>query len=155
MSECKFPPYIISEYNKLTTETQGQCQGSSFGKEISLWVQQHKAIVIGVCVAVGVIILLLIIRCLFSCIRRRRYPSKRARPPTNAAYWPGAADIQPPVYSTQGYNNGRSAYPAGLPMRPSNARYKWGTGSNGSSGESEVSWRPGPGQPPPQTWRYM
>lgn len=56
--------------------TNGQCKGSSFGKEITGWISTHKPLVIGISVGIGSIILLMIIAGLF-----RRYRGGRRLPP--------------------------------------------------------------------------
>ncbi|KAF2141306.1 uncharacterized protein K452DRAFT_327015 [Aplosporella prunicola CBS 121167] len=67
----------------------GQCKGSDLGKEIGSWVDNHKGVVIGVCVAIGCILLFSICGCITRACRRRRL-RKFARPaPPVAAAWPG------------------------------------------------------------------
>jgi len=120
----------------------GQCQGSSVGKEIAQWVKSHKAIVIGVCVGVGVILILLALRCAFSFWRRRRYPpvQKRGRrrpPKTNAQLWP-APPVPPGEMTTRNANRSQPEV--------------WDTNGNGIDG-NDVGWKPN--GPPARTWRYM
>jgi len=52
--------------------SNGRCSGSSFGKEVKSWIDDHKAIVIGVASAVGGLILLSILGCIYRCFKRRR-----------------------------------------------------------------------------------
>ncbi|KAJ5595284.1 uncharacterized protein N7459_001492 [Penicillium hispanicum] len=97
----------------------GQCQGSSVGG----WIREHKNIVIGVCVAVGSLILLSLLFCIVNRCRtasaRRRMakagappmgrfagppPPMRGPPPGNQWYGgyppnPGYNNVPPPRYS--------------------------------------------------------
>lgn len=50
----------------------GQCSGSTIGGDISLWIQQNKGVVIGIACAVGGLLLLIFISCLWRCCRRRK-----------------------------------------------------------------------------------
>lgn len=54
------------------TLRQGQCKGSSVGKEIKSWIDDHKGVVIGIAAGVGGLILLLILGCVYRCFRRRK-----------------------------------------------------------------------------------
>ncbi|EOD52468.1 putative adam protease adm-b protein [Neofusicoccum parvum UCRNP2] len=69
----------------------GRCVGSDVGKEIGNWISEHKGVVIGVCVAIGVILLISIFGCISrSCRRRRmRARAKAAAAAGGAAPWPG------------------------------------------------------------------
>jgi hypothetical protein len=51
---------------------KGQCVGSTVGKEITGWINTHRGIFIGICVAVGALILVGISRCIYLSWRRRK-----------------------------------------------------------------------------------
>ncbi|OJD31849.1 adam protease adm-b [Diplodia corticola] len=69
--------------------SNGRCSGSDVGKEIGNWISRNKGIVIGVCVGVGVLLLLSIFGCISRSCRRRRMRA-RAKAAAAAAPWPGA-----------------------------------------------------------------
>lgn len=56
----------------------GACKGSSTSKEVLDWIDTHKPLVIGICVTVGVLLLLSLISCIY---RRLRAPKKIMPPP--------------------------------------------------------------------------
>jgi hypothetical protein len=116
--------------------SNGACQGDSVGGEIKSWVDQHMSLVIGLAAGLGGLLLLVILSCIVSSCRRRRYkngppvargvpyrpgwagpmPSgpPRGPPPMQQPLW-GA----PPPYPPPGYSNSN---PHGsIPM--SNLRY--------------------------------
>ncbi|KAF1808827.1 hypothetical protein P152DRAFT_468737 [Eremomyces bilateralis CBS 781.70] len=88
----------------------GRCTGSSFAKEVGSWIETHKPIVIGVSCGVGGLLLLALLSCLWSCIRRRRGRSAR-RAPT----WPPVPPNQIPGMH-QGTQWSPSRGPGGPPM---------------------------------------
>ncbi|KIW06322.1 uncharacterized protein PV09_02786 [Verruconis gallopava] len=65
--------------------SNGQCKGSSFGKEIKSWIDDHKGLVIGIASALGALILLMILSCCWRAFQRRKYGKAAALRP-----WPGA-----------------------------------------------------------------
>jgi hypothetical protein len=65
---------------------QGQCQGSTVGKEIQQWIKDHRAIFIAICVVVGVLLLVGVARCAWLSFQRRRNPF-RAQAMANAGYY--------------------------------------------------------------------
>jgi len=89
--------------------TNGACKGSNFGKEIKSWIDDHKTLVIGICSAVGGIILLLILNCIYRSVRRKRRGVQRGQ------VWPGRKNMASPPdmrggpYGPQpvNYHNGR------------------------------------------------
>ena len=74
----------------------GRCRGASVGGQVSSWIDDHKAIVIGVCAGVGGLILFAILGCIVRSCRRRRANKKFA-----------AAPAQPPPGGWQGWQGGR------------------------------------------------
>ncbi|KAK4507413.1 hypothetical protein PRZ48_001148 [Zasmidium cellare] len=73
----------------------GQCKGSSVGGQVKSWIDDHKGVVIGICAAIGGLLLLAILSCLIRCCRRRRGGSKRVPSPP-----------MPPPGGWQGWNGG-------------------------------------------------
>jgi len=59
----------------------GQCKGSSTGKEIRSWISTHKPLVIGIASALGVVVLFMLLGCIFRCCRRSRRRQKGPPPP--------------------------------------------------------------------------
>ncbi|QIW96823.1 hypothetical protein AMS68_002341 [Peltaster fructicola] len=87
----------------------GQCQGTTPGGQITSWVNDHKAIVIGVCSGVGALLLLAVACCIISCCRKRgRTPKNKAvatpSPPRTGA-WQGWNAASQPQMSQPGYSN--------------------------------------------------
>lgn len=81
--------------------SSGVCQGSNFGKEVENWIDEHKAIVIGVATAVGVLLLIAVLSCCCSCFRRRRRGKMIEKqqifvpgPPDNSWYGPRPPNMQ-------------------------------------------------------------
>ncbi|KAK8220264.1 Metallo-peptidase family M12-domain-containing protein [Phyllosticta capitalensis] len=80
----------------------GRCSGSSTAKEIGSWIQDHKGIVIGICVAIGALLLLSLLGCISRRIRRRS-ANRRAKtappwvppPPPGMAMGPGPGGYPP------------------------------------------------------------
>lgn len=62
------------------TCTNGQCTGSTLGGEISSWINEHKTLVIAVASAVGGLLVLSILSCIWSIYRRRRFAQLKGRP---------------------------------------------------------------------------
>ncbi|TLD36676.1 hypothetical protein E2P81_ATG02458 [Venturia nashicola] len=63
----------------------GKCRGSNFGKEIKSWIDDHRALVIGISVAVGGLILLMILSCIYRAIQRKRNQKRFA---AQQSAWP-------------------------------------------------------------------
>lgn len=94
--------------------SNGQCKGSSVGKEITSWISQNKTLVIALASVLGGLLILIILAC---CVNnyRRRQRIKRARknpPPVPPMYNQanGWSRVQSPTNNTQsqGYwENGR------------------------------------------------
>lgn len=78
----------------------GQCDGSSVAAEIRSWVAAHKPLVIGLSAGLGSVLVLTVLGCCVSSIRRRR-AAKRVRPApvppqawSGSAAWRGQQDVQ-------------------------------------------------------------
>ena len=112
---------------------QGQCKGSTAGGQIKSWIDDHKAIVIGVCSAIGGLLLFAILSCLIGRCRRRRgakrVPSPPMAPPGGWQGWNG--NSRGPPMQQQGYYR----------QHPSQG---WANGRGGSQG----AWAT-PAVPPP------
>lgn len=87
----------------------GRCKGSSVGKAVKSWIDDHKDVVIGICCGVGGLIVLAILWCLINRCRRARRIAKMPPPPAAqyGAPWPGAMPPHGPVPAfgppTEGY----------------------------------------------------
>ncbi|KAF2764383.1 zincin [Teratosphaeria nubilosa] len=91
----------------------GQCKGATVGGQVKSWIDDHKVIVISICAAIGGLLLLSLLSCLFRhCSRHRgvagckRVPSPPMPPPGG---WQGWNDPrQPPMeqyhYAGQGWD---------------------------------------------------
>ncbi|EKG11140.1 Peptidase M12B ADAM/reprolysin [Macrophomina phaseolina MS6] len=81
--------------------SNGRCTGSDFGKEVGNWIEDHKGVVIGVSVAIGVILLLAIFGCISRACRRRRVRSRvkaaQAAGGVAPAPWPGSHGSRAPT----------------------------------------------------------
>lgn len=92
----------------------GQCKGSSaLG-----WINQHKNIVIGVCVGVGSLIILALLFCLVNRCKmaRARRRMAKAPPPYTGYRGPPPGRRPPPMQQWPGYSNG--GYPNVPPPQP-------------------------------------
>ena len=110
------------------TTTQGVCKGSSLGKEVKSWIDDHKALVIGVAAAVGGLILFSILGCIYRCFKRRRNMKRYGRPYA----------VPPPRWN--GPRGPRSPYGSQGPLFP----------------QQNAAWYEGPGGqplPPPPAYR--
>lgn len=91
------------------TCSNGQCTGSSVGKEISSWIQSNKTLVIALASVIGGLLILGIVSCCWSRYRRRKNLKKRPPPvvPPPAAGWAGQW-IPPPPPAMQGPRGAQS-----------------------------------------------
>lgn len=115
----------------------GQCKGATTGGQIKSWIDDHKDIVIGVCAAVGGLLLLAILSCLFRCCaRRRRAPKRLPSPPAGGWQgWSGGPRGQPSMQQSNYY---------APPQHPSQG---WVTSNRGGSSVSGP-WSSPPVPPP-------
>ncbi|EMC95333.1 hypothetical protein BAUCODRAFT_35317 [Baudoinia panamericana UAMH 10762] len=90
--------------------SNGQCKGSSVGGQVKSWIDDHKAIVIGVCAGIGALLLFSVLGCLVRCCRRA---GRRSRKPTPSPQmppqggWPGWQQPQ----TAQNYYHPQQASP--------------------------------------------
>lgn len=107
----------------------GQCNGSSVGKEITSWIDQNKTLVIGLASAIGGLIVLAILSCCFSRYRRRNRARKIPKPlPPQAGWYQGAQGSR-----SQG---SRTRIPSG------DAGGRWG--NDGRWIPAQPQWQPQP-----------
>jgi hypothetical protein len=92
--------------------SNGQCKGSSVGG----WINDHKNIVIGVCVGVGCLILLALLYCVTSWCRRARARQRMAKAPPPR--YPGPPGMPPPGMRGPPAPNQWAGYPNGYPNVP-------------------------------------
>lgn len=109
----------------------GQCSGSSVGKEISSWINSNKTLVIALASVIGGLFILAILSCCVSKYRRRQRLAARKNitPPPVPAGWYGAP---PPQNGPRGMGV-PPPYPGQVP--------RGGQWENGR-------WQQGPSQPP-------
>lgn len=82
----------------------GVCRGSTFGKEVKSWIDDHKGLVIGIASALGALLLFSLLSCCITrCRRRRRAPKTVAaagppvmQPRHNHNVWTGPPPPVPP-----------------------------------------------------------
>jgi hypothetical protein len=109
--------------------SNGQCTGSSVGKEITSWISQNKTLVIALASALGGLLILIILTCCFNSYRRRQRIARARKnmPP-------------PPPYSEQ--NN----WPRGPPHNMSGAITPsagyWENGRWKPPMEPQQTWQP-------------
>jgi hypothetical protein len=112
----------------------GQCKGSSVGKEITSWIHNNKTLVIALASVIGGLLILAILSCCWSRYRRRKNLRKRAPPPPPSG-WGGNWATPPPPIPVQG--GARS------PMAGNNAGY-WENGRWKQPVHPPPVWTPGP-----------
>lgn len=111
--------------------TNGQCEGSSVGKEITSWIQDNKTLVIALSSVIGGLIIIAILSCCISrCRRQRKVPTQKPLPPPMG--W-------------NGVNNNPAGYWQG--GQAGSQRIRSGEHAGGQWG-NDGRW-----QPPPQQWR--
>ncbi|KAI4155869.1 MAG: hypothetical protein LQ340_000699 [Diploschistes diacapsis] len=85
---------------QFSTNGTGVCQGSSVGNEISSWVNQHQALVIGLSSGIGGLLVLSILFCIIrSCRKPKRPAGKAGATPMHHQQWPshtGGWNAPPP-----------------------------------------------------------
>lgn len=114
----------------------GQCKGASVGGQVKSWIDDHKAIVIGICAAIGALLLFSILGCIGRCFKRRRHARKM--PPSPPA---------PPPGGWQGWNGGQRGQPQMEQQLPPNGGYYNQHPSHGWASGGGQQWAPPP--PPP------
>ena len=117
----------------------GQCKGSTVGKEITSWIHNNKTLVIALASVIGGLLILAILGCCWSRYRRRANLQKRMMAPPPPPGWAGAANWIPPqqTQNTRGPNTG----------------FANGGFANGANGGASPGWVDGRWhQPPPPAW---
>jgi hypothetical protein len=101
----------------------GQCKGSSVGKEISSWINKNKTLVIALASSIGGLLVIAILWCCVSSyLRRSRQRNRPAAPPpmmTNGWSRSNGGNFQPPPPAqmrgaggqSPGWENGRWQQP--------------------------------------------
>jgi len=122
----------------------GQCKGSSVGKEIKNFITKNKKLVIILCSVLGGLLLLIILGCIISSCRRRSRNKKRManRPVGPPPGWAGANTGRrgPPSGVAQQYGQPMSyAQPQMAHMRNSNlaVQDRWRQSQN-----APAPWQP-------------
>jgi len=54
----------------------GNCKGATAGGKIRSWIDDHKAVVIGIAAGVGLLLLIILVSCCTSCVRRSKRNKK-------------------------------------------------------------------------------
>lgn len=153
--------------------SSGTCQGSDFTKEVGNWVDEHKDIVIGIAVAVGVLLLFAVFSCCCGCMRRNRRsramkganrmgsPSSApqgwngppppgygyGQPPTQQRSQSPNPSAWPPQREQQDWDPPQSQSPAGGP-----GQGLYGNGILGARSPGPDTWPPQRIQQPPQAY---
>jgi len=113
--------------------TNGQCKGSSVGKEISSWITKNKTLVTALAAAIGGLIILSILSCCVSRYRRRQRLRSRPNAPPPPPGWAGA----------QGWDTAQA------PSR-TQAQHQYGPISNRGPHGAQGEWDNGRWQAPTQ-----
>ncbi|KAL1973326.1 hypothetical protein VTN31DRAFT_5961 [Thermomyces dupontii] len=95
----------------------GRCDGATTGGEIKSWIDNNRALVIGLGAGLGGLILLGILSAIFSYIRRRRRMhylavQQSAPPPIAATGWPGRPSSQAPLRESPPQSQWTGSYPS-------------------------------------------
>lgn len=113
--------------------SNGICQGSTVGGEISSWVNRNKPLVIGLAAGIGGLIVLAVLSCCVSSWRRRRRMRKTAPAPP-----PGWRPQGP----TRGFSGGQEY--AGIPHPPPMAQRNGGYGYGAGGQQYNNGWNAAP-----------
>lgn len=117
----------------------GQCKGSSVGGQVKSWIDDHKAIVIGVCCAVGGLLLFAILGCITRSCRRKRRVNKMMPPQAPPGGW-------------QGWNQGPRSHPAAQ-MQQQQGYWQPQHPSQGWFNQGGGGWNAPPPPPPAYSGR--
>lgn len=117
----------------------GQCKGATTGGQIRSWIDDHKALVIGICAAIGGLILFAILGCLVRCCKRRRRGSKRVPSGPPAAPPGGWQGWNAPVMS-----GAARGHPNMQQQQQQHPSHGWFNQQHGNTG----GWTPPPVPPP-------
>jgi len=115
--------------------SNGQCKGSSVGKEIKSWIDNNRTLVIVLASVIGGLLVLAILSCCWSRYRRRKNLRKRPLPPPPSGWGRGGNwTAPPPIPSQRGMNS---------PMAGNNGGY-WENGRWKQPVQPPPAWIPGP-----------
>ncbi|TVY17148.1 Disintegrin and metalloproteinase domain-containing protein B [Lachnellula arida] len=124
----------------------GQCTGSSVGKEIQSWIQKNKTLVIAIASVVGGLLIISILSCCVGRVRR----NKNAKARQLAA----AQNVPPPGWTggrrgpPNQWNNAMPPPPLNSEMRGANGSSRGGGGGNSAGWDQNGRW-----QPPAPSWQ--
>lgn len=102
----------------------GECKGTSTAKEIENWIQNNKAIFIPIVSVVGLLVLLGLISCISSSIKRRMRRRKAAKKPGMNG-WPSSSPDQNNQWSNQPMWEGAAPPPIPQQQRLRNQDGQW------------------------------
>jgi len=60
--------------------SNGQCKGATLGGQVKSWIEDHKAVVIGIAAGLGLLLVLTVLSCFCGCVRRARAARRKAPP---------------------------------------------------------------------------
>jgi hypothetical protein len=119
----------------------GQCTGSSVGKEIKSWVDDHKTLVIALASVLGGLLILGILSCCWSRYSRRqrlgRRPPPVVVPPPSG--WAGNWMPPPEMAGGRGYQSPNNGY-----SNAANNYWQNGQGPWQQPQPPQQAWKPGP-----------
>lgn len=82
------PPPPFRRLHKTDVQTQGRCLGSNPLNEIGSWISRNKGLVIGVGSALGGLLLISILCCIWGCFRRRKGRRQQHQRKVTSPPWP-------------------------------------------------------------------
>ncbi|KAL9618986.1 MAG: hypothetical protein Q9160_006380 [Pyrenula sp. 1 TL-2023] len=130
---------------------KGNCKGASFGGEVKSWIDDNKALVIGLACGIGGLLLLAILGCILRNIRNRK-PAKRRkrhhrRPPQYVGGYGGDQGWDGPMPQMQSRNSVFSHQSHGAWQPPPPQSVYSGNGQPGMSGAISSAFRANPYAP--------
>lgn len=122
--------------------SNGVCRGATAGGQIRSWIDDHKAVVIGVAVGVGVLLLLALFSCCAGCVRRSKGNRGKA-PPADGRLRRGPPMQEMPWPGQQQYQQYQQGW-GGPPPPPA-----WSQQQAPQQTQTFSYYEPSPGSPPP------
>lgn len=121
----------------------GQCKGSTTGGEIKSWIDDHKALVIGLGAGIGGLLVLIILTCLISCCCSRGKRTQPVKSVSPVPPMPPAAYYGSPPMSGMRAQPGQDwGYGGGWPPQPPPHQYGDGLRGNGIIGSRPDFYAP-------------